>query len=135
MVLGIMGGDLIEMSKFKEDDIVISKNTAGAVRIPGRVFAVWDGEAYLTKMNQFRIDMRPWEEKYPGWTSKNVYAVFFEIPLKSCTPEEWEAQAVRKGQTPEAARKTYGPSCPEVQSMVFPEDDIILAENKDQCSD
>lgn len=107
----------------KAEATVRSKNPKAAVKVPGRVMGAYPGDRYAAIMTAYGLDMAPWDEAFPDWKTKPVYAVFFDMPFKTCTPEQWVDHAVKKGYKAEAAMNDYGQQCPEIQTMCFPADD------------
>jgi hypothetical protein len=109
------------------NDSVRSKNPEGTTKnFVGKVIGYYEGSSYAAMMERYGLNMAPWDAAFPGWQQKRVYAVHYDIPVKTCTREEWVKQAVSKGISAEAAADDYGPKCIETHSMVFPEDDLEL---------
>lgn len=107
---------------------VRSKNPDAAVRSVGTVVGRFPGPAYAAMMEQYGLDMTPWNEAFAGWQEKPVYAVFFDMPFKTCTPKQWVEHAAKKGYKPDAAMADYGQQCPEIQTMCFPADDLEVVQ-------
>ncbi len=116
----------------KINTIVKSKNLKGAVKASGRIVKIYNGEEYAAIIsNVYNTNITPWDTDFPEWKTKPVYVVMFDMPFKSCTPEQWVSHAVQKGIKAEKAINTYGTECPCTQIMCFPADDLeeIVPEN------
>lgn len=122
----------IRAKGFRVGDTVRSKNPNGQVKISGRIVGLLDAEFYVHSMlnkNGQRVPFIDpdviWGKTCPYWRKELVAIVFFNIPQRSATKEEWVESGVRQGWRKEDCEANYERQCPMIQEMVLPVNDLV----------
>lgn len=117
---------------FRVGMTVRSKNPDGQVKISGTIVGLLDADFYVDNMLNNGGQRVPyvdpdviWGKTCPYWRKQLVAIVFFNIPQKSATKEEWVVSGVRQGFRKEDCEANYEKQCPIIQQMVLPVNDLV----------
>ena len=118
-------------------DTVRSKNPNGQVKIPGTLVGLLKADFYVDTMLNDNGKRNPhvdpdvvWGRLNPNWRNEPVAIVFFNIPQKSATKEEWVESGVQQGFRREDCEASYEHQCPFINQIVLPVNDLELCDDE-----
>lgn len=88
----------------------------------GKLVALFDSQFFLTQVAR-HDPSASWTHRHPGWESDHVALVYFAIPVKVSTLEEWKEDGLRRGFSAEDSERCYH-ACPEKYNLAFPIADL-----------
>lgn len=117
------------MAKLKLGELVKSTNPDGQIKTPGIIVALINGEFYEKTMLPPNVDLDvAWGAKFPNWRTEGVAIVWFNVPQRTATLEEWVRTGVAQGYKEEDLRNNYETQCKVMNYTVFPLADLEVFE-------